>query len=65
MPATEQQQKTLKARVVVMLYNLLGCVPESQEINSAFMLIRVMSKSGYSLQLEHSPYIYVLPLSIP
>ncbi|HEU5378432.1 MAG TPA: hypothetical protein VFV38_23665 [Ktedonobacteraceae bacterium] len=49
MVSVEQEQRILKAKVAVMLYNLLDRVPEAKEINRAFLLIRVMSKARHSL----------------
>jgi hypothetical protein len=45
MVSVEQQQRILKARVALALYELLGRVPESKEINRAFLLIRMMGKA--------------------
>jgi hypothetical protein len=45
MMSVGQEQRILKARVALVLYELLGRAPESKEINRAFLLIRMMGKA--------------------
>lgn len=49
MTTSEQQQRIFKARVALALYGLLGRMPESREINRAFLLICIMGKAGHGL----------------
>jgi hypothetical protein len=45
MATSEQKKKLLKAKIAVALHDELGRVPKKEEIDSVFLLARVMYKA--------------------
>jgi hypothetical protein len=52
MATTEQKKKLLKAKIAVALHDELGRVPTKEEINSVFLMARVMYKAVLGLHFQ-------------
>ena len=52
MPTPEQKKKLLKAKIAVALQDELGRVPKREEIESAFLLARVLYKAVLGLHYK-------------
>ena len=53
MTTSEQKKKLLKAKIAVALYDELGRVPKTEEIDQVFLLARVMYKAVLGLHYTH------------
>ena len=52
MPTTEQKKKLLKAKIAVALHDELGRVPKKEEIETVFLMARVMYKAVLGLHFQ-------------
>ena len=52
MATTEQKKKLLKAKIAVALHDELGRVPKKEEIESVFLMARVMYKAVLGLHFQ-------------
>ena len=63
MAAVEREQRVPEVKVAIRLYGLLSRVPESKEINRAFLPILLMRKVEHGLHTEAEANLRLVTLN--